>query len=188
MNKSKWLIILLLFLVNILDVFTTYKAEATLKTETSPIISWFKLGWNHLWIYKFLISAIVAIIFLNINNSRLAEKERKYAKYIHNFHDYLSYIFVDKQMNFWKVLNNNKFDLKIFFSLFFQMLPISMIIMMLLASINNILTIYNISIFKEIPTQNVIHIISLFNFFLLLFLIFVFLYKRYKQLIKNARP
>jgi hypothetical protein len=179
---KKFILVLLFLLSRALDMLTTFEINGgNLSHETSPIISWFGLGWESMVVYNLIISVIIVFLIIKMNDKKIVMSEKAMQKNSKSFKEYVFFLFYKKQPTFREILISRHFDYALYMQIFIPSLIASIITLGLVATANNILAFYSYSIIKNIPLQMVIHLIVLFLVVLMGAIQLSYLYKRYKK-------
>lgn len=170
------IILLILIFVRCADWITTYIATSDLYKETSPLVRLLHFGWTEIIIFNLIL--LIAIIFSYkyfVKEKYLQEME--YRMKPRNLKDYYcKVIFKEKNnSNILQLLLNGKVNMNVFLNFSMRSLVITLIILSLLASINNLLVYANTDLLNKFSSFQISQIVSIVTvvFFIIIFYILV---------------
>lgn len=173
----------ILIITRVLDLITTYRVEGKALTgESSPVVSWFDLGWKSMILYNIIILVLISLIIFFNNDKRLVSIESKLAGKYNSFQEYLALIFFGKKVTFMEVLKSTYFNLRVYMYTLLNSIPLLLIIIGLFAIVNNLMAINNTSILVSIDVRYIIHIVVLFSFIIVVIIQLILMYNRYKRM------
>jgi len=183
MNIKAKILVIFLF-SRITDLITTYYSyNGSLEFETSPLIRLLHLNWNGLILLNIVIVFLIyMLLFKFFSDKRVLSNEISFKEKIHSFSDYLSYIFFKKKVSFKDFLISKDFDYRIFINSFILTLPLTISIISLVASINNILVIKKEGLLPFLNKNQILIVIILFTMIFQFLMLFFYNLIRYKIL------
>jgi len=138
-------------------------------------------GWLELIIYNLLI-VVLTYFLLRFNfTQKISSKEIQHQSKLTTFRNYLSYVFYDKSIDLKEFFFSSNFNIKTFWHLISISFPISLILISLLASVNNMINYYyKITLFTALKPNTISQIII--SFVSILLISFIYLKSRFNKL------
>lgn len=176
--------LLLLILSRFLDILTTYIFTPDLKNETSVLVLKFHFDWTMLISTNII---LVAVLYLSIQKLYKSLLKKEFQFHLNNLKEYTIKILFKNYNKNKSILYNSFFskaDIKICMFFILKSIVSVIILFSFFVSINNLLEIFNYSIFYNFSLSEIHNFVFIINLFLFMCFFYVHMKNRLSKTIK----